>query len=580
MRIVDISDRRNPWPVSSVELDGATWVYRGPIVSDEHLYLWAEDDGAGWALHVVDISVPSDPVQLPSVPLGGPDVSARVEGAVRCGEQICTLVRGSNVDGMSIVMHALADPLAPERVSELSVAMPAGEFYPYGTIQSDGEGVTVAVSTHSGNGRDFLSTYALRPGGLVPLGSVQLFGSEGPLALGQSRVHTSVVSRRGRATVVDLADPRAPRVTGSAMLPPDWDDDVAIAGEPVDGLPMEQGTALVLAHNELIAISVDDTGGPRVDAPVSLGRTPDAETHSVAIAGDVAFVADGPGGLRSYSLCAAEQAIEFDRHLVGGDLRRVWAAYGVVVTYDTDRRTTSVFDATDPLALELRLQLPLGEGADEPTMGTEVAISETAIVIVAGGTLHVIDRADLSRVVGSMALDAHDLPGSPNFAWDAAIHGTVVYLRHRSLRRELWVIDISDLDRPRLNATHELPFAYAANVTVVADQLLAILDDDTLIAVDLTRPEALANGEYRVVDQGPVSSFSADSAGAPTIVYGTTEPDALYLLDVSEGEGARPPVPVPLGPESAPSLVFAGSRAVAVDQTLLFRVFELACSDP
>lgn len=202
-----------------------------------------------------------------------------------------------------------------------------------------------------------------------PLAAFRLLGQPKRLTLAGSLAYVAHESAGTGLEVVNLADPLRPQRLGQLPLPGDTQaNDVAIAG-PYAYLATvsSSGSTATDGHLRIVAVS-----NPAAPAQVAIHDTP-GDARRVTVAGAVAYVADGPAGLRILNVANPAQVTEVG-HLdppVSGAQTHSVAVQGrraYVGSYAWGKGANSwlqIVDVSDPAHPTVLDTYPLNVGARE-----------------------------------------------------------------------------------------------------------------------------------------------------------------------------------------------------------------------
>lgn len=495
--------------------------------------------GTGATLTVADVSTPADPQVVARLPLSGV-----VEGIALAGGRAYV---AAGTAGLHVV--DVTDPLAPALLG--SVPLPATPV--------NAEALDVAVSgSHAYLAAGFAGLRVIDvsdPGSPVEVGSLPYPGPGGtPQARAVDVSGTTVFiadkNYGGGLRVIDVTDPADPTeiilvendsrdltVWGQYLLTAEGSDGLRIYDVSNPALPAEVGSFAPAGfvegveangdvayafrrHAGAYSVTLVDLSTP--SSPAELGSLPTLRRpDGAAFASTVAFVADGPDGLRVVDASTPAAPSEIARvatPAIGSEV--TLAGDLALVSYDPgdDRGPgLGVFDVSDPAAPAPLGYLPLAQGPRQIAVAGDrayVAIGDPGMAIV-----------DLSTPSAPALLGSWE--GSPAY-FVAAAGDFALVIDTGGLR----VVDAGDPADPQSPARLTSPFRWPRSIALAGDYAYVVdFGDDftppSLVAVDVSTPSSpfmagsLPDHSYpEVAPAGPLA-FTAEAN------------DTLCVLDLS-----------------------------------------------
>lgn len=435
--VVDVSDPASPFLVTQV----STGIYPSSLdLEGEYLYVAVRDDG----VLIFDVSDPIAPLPLGALPV--PD-SKKVTVA---GDLLYV-----NTSSEGVYIYDLIDPGAPSFVTQVTVAS-QGETWganaqgdyayvvgPYGMWVLDVSDVTniSVIGTYSwwawdividgdlaylsSTGVDVLDltdpahpemvTYLPEPGlGLSWIKSVSVKGG--------------IVFAAADDAGLMIADVRV------AKAPPR----TTVLGFPAAAAKLRSWNSHLLVADQTEGLLVVDVADP--ESPNLVGTLASENAHAVLGDGDLAYLADGEGGLKIIDLTDVSAPLEI------GHFNTVSGIYGAAVNLDFDGENVylaaglkglMVINVADPASPSLlaRLVTP-GRTEDVCVVGDLVFIADDE------DGLQVVDISDpaVPYIAGSLALPGH----LHSLVWDG------ISLFVGGYNTGLWKLDISEPTAPEV----------------------------------------------------------------------------------------------------------------------------------
>ncbi len=398
VRVIDISDPTHPFVTGELFLAAITLSI---AASGNHAYL------AGLTgLRVIDVADPLHPYQVGSLPSAGYGPSIALSG------------RYAFVATNDFEVIDIADPENPRLVGR-------------GTPSGSAVGIAVAgghayLATGGGAGFGTVESFDVSlPFNPQPFGELDLPYQARAVALTGTNV---CFGGDAGLAIVDVAEPRAPRVIGS--LATTSLDDMAVAGSVACALGW---------INPGWGLFVIDLLDP--EAPEIIGRVQTGWNACVAISGDRAYVAGNSNpGLQVISLTDPTAPQVLGNVILPGSLQRGLAVAADHVYVANDIGLTIV-DVADPAH-------PAVAGSNAIGPAYDVALLEDRVCLLGESWLHLFDvthphhphvvgRVELAEGSGRIAIS-----GSTAYVTRSTVFGTTIQ-----------VIDLSDAAAPRLVAT-------------------------------------------------------------------------------------------------------------------------------
>lgn len=487
LQVVDLRNPADPRVVGSLlDPDGASaW---GVYLDAGRIYL-GESTDTGDRVTVVDISQPSAPRALGDYsPVDGLIAGLAVTGG-----------RMYVADGDALGIVDMADPANPMELGSFNtpgdasiVAVAAGraylvdiyyddveQFYRYQLLLLDVTNPAAIQLLGRYDAADDIwalaavghSVYLGMPDALrvldvanpaAPTESGVYAPLGGPLAIQPDGSRLGLPLGSGGFVVLDAASPAAIRRVADWVEP----------GAPAD--VVLSGSRAYLTENSLVSgLRVMDLALPA--QPVTRGyRALAGEAWRTAVAGNVAYVADGLAGLRVLDVTNPDQPLPLAQYTAAGDVLGV-AVDGRRVYLAARERGLRILDVTDPTA---------------------------------------------PRDIGGF-----DLPGE---AWGVVAAGDHVFVAEQDIVRSL---DVSDPARPQPLARVDLS-TYYGNLTLANDRLY-VPTLDGLVVLDVSDPAQLVGrGRFDMPDGAHAVAVAGDMAyvSGPA---GLTVVDLLTLTEAA-----------------------------------------------
>lgn len=461
LRIIDVSPPSSPTLVGSLPMEEARDVTLYPTALATYAYVADQYDG----VHVVDVTNPALPAELdPPVLLPTGDGA---ESVSRSGEYLFVSAANS---GLRI--YSLADPEAPSLVASL----PTAGLAEWVTIQ--GTRAFVCCST---GGLDVLDISV--PSAPVPLGHIGSLGMTFHVALSGT---TALVSEAfGGLRLVDVSDPAAMNqlavwdlseessvglwVEGSYAYVPRYAEGLAVLDVSTPTTPSQVGLWLnprrtltgvaisggvAYVTNPWRGLYTVDTTTP--NSPVLLGEFTGRRGYHVAVSGNYAYLAAIEDGLAVLDVSDPAHPNEVGICDTPGSARWVDLAlpYAYIADMDGGLRILDVSSPSSPVEVG---QLATPEAA----LGIKV-LGGRAYVGASGSGLRIVD---VSNPAAPLELGFYDTPGS---ASRVDVSGSVALVADGAAGVQ--VVDVSDPANPALMGTVDTP-GVAREVRLVGETL-------------------------------------------------------------------------------------------------------------
>ena len=522
--VVDVSDNANPERLARALLPG---VVQDVTISGTLAYV--ANGRAGLA--IVDLSTPSSPQLLSSIPTRDEAVSVEVSGD-----------NAFIAFGTGFTVIDVSSPQRPQAVS---------------TVFIDGYVRDIAIQNDTlflAAGAQGLLVYDIRiPSAPNLIRQIFLKGPfeptasriEGKSLFATSRPQSSL--SHGRLHVLNLTLPDTLCEVGAISLPGDWSStglDVCLAGS----------TAYVSyvsdAGSGVSIISIDSLTNPHPIGSLFLN-----ETHTTKVTGSTLLVADGPGGLKLFDISTPGSPLPVSSYhtsesaynvalqgswaflaVGGGGIRPVDLSvphnpigYGPYASLGQSVKsidilgnyafTTSNYGSVDISDIS-RNDTVFRIAALGDVIGTSLKVRDSL--------LYVTDR-DSGIFIANIAdpLHPHWLGRVPvgGRTWDIAYSGSYAYVAVGSAG--VRVIDVSDPNTPEVVSSFP-SFGFSAGIAVsgsrayVADQTLGLNVFDISNALSPT-----------LLSTTPIAGFPSKVAVVPPYAYLTTSSKGVSIVDLS-----------------------------------------------
>jgi hypothetical protein len=477
--VLDVSDASSPTAVGRT--NPLPSVIESICVTGDYAYVGLWEGG----VRVVDVTTPSDPIEIGRYNTGGHVLDVAVNGKLLYtaewhpwpDDDLLSVVDVSNVATPNLIgTYKLSG-----EIQGLDVA--GGHAY---VVEWGDEGTVLRVIDVSIPAKP--TQVGAQFGGAR---NVTVSGSYAYVAAGGSGVR-----------VVDVADPTDPAEVGS------FDEahcaqDVAVLG----------GRAYIAdGCNGIWVASLSDPASP---APVGFCSTP-GTALSIAVAGDHAYVVDFDYGLRVVDSSTPSLPYEVGYYSTGQDARGLAIAGDYAYLADTSRGLWVVdsSDHSDPTTVGVH---------DTPGRAHDVVIGDS-YAYVADGTpgLRVFDVRNPTspRAVGACS--------TQGFARHVDLEGNHVYV---GADYGLRVVDVSDPASPVVIGSFDTP-GFVRGITVHGDYAYLCEDDSGLRVIDVSNPSIPAEvGLWRASDSPSWSPSAVFVRGDLAYV---AEDCGLWVVDISD----------------------------------------------
>lgn len=264
LKILDISDAKNPGLLSSLSLNGRSYVIEK---KDNYLYILPDTR----EVHIVDVSDPAHPVRVSSAP-----ISNIPRTMTLYGNYIYVVTHYG--DRLEIIN--ISNPLAPIHVSTSSVALLARPY----SITADGS--YVYISAENGN----LEIWDVRnPTTPVRISSVGIGGKSSGMTKTGQYLYAAVDNNQG-IKIINVSNPASPVVAASYKYGTDAEEDpvdIAIEGSKGYVADINRGVIILNLDNPL--------------APSEVGRISQSGGSSLIALDDTVYLAAGYNGMELIS---------------------------------------------------------------------------------------------------------------------------------------------------------------------------------------------------------------------------------------------------------------------------------------
>jgi hypothetical protein len=452
LHIVDIQDPHAPALVSSIALEG--YVRRVAVAGN--LALLAVDSVG---LVVLDVSLPSSPVRIgtAAMRLGGYGLAATPKSVYVAnydGLQVIDIsgpaapvVRGAvDTPGYAVGVAAagrfvyVADGFAGLRavdVSDPTSPQLAGGVdtpgFAYGVTIGDG---VVYVADWAGG----VAVVSIAdPAAPVLVKMVPVPGESWSVALSPAGDFAYVAGKQSGLTILDLSDPLSPVIRGTFALD---GEDVAVIGQ----------VACVVDGWE--SLHLLDVTYPKTISAIGHSKA-EEQTWDVALAGDLAFVADRLSGFQIVDLTdPAHPAPLTTLSMVGAIQVAVDSAHAYVGNQWSGLR---VVDVSDPMH-------PVVAGSVSTSTGVRSMVLRGDHLYIGTHGLDIVDVMDPAspQVIGGLPMK--NFTAGVAASVEQGKDGEFVYLTDSG--GEFWVIDVSPAESLHVAAHLSLPAWYPYGVAV------------------------------------------------------------------------------------------------------------------
>lgn len=524
LAVIDVADRAHPRVVSSL----------GPLGYPEAVAAGGRGvvyvGGRDGVLRAIDVSQPTSPRELGSLPTDGSIHDLAVRGPV---------VYVANHPGLRIVNAA--DPSAPRLWSSLALSGPAVG------LDADTHNVYVAAGEHG-----LIVVDVTNPAAPRRLASVTLPPDALDVAVEAGRAY--VADGDNGLRVIDVADPTKPvevgvlwthfhatkvALGGSVLFTVDGRESGLRAVDVADPTrPVELGAVAITAVVSAVAVDgttaylgnldglhVVDVSNPRHPSQRGAIAIPSG-VWDLAVWQKIVCVAAGTGGLRLFDV--ADPA--HPRELGSFQASESWYARAVIV----QNGLAFVADADGRVvAVDVRISLSPKALAwiEEPAFqGSAVALAQrNSTLFLAGGGL--VQIWDVSRPSGPRTVGQASVPAGETVQAVATGGDRVAVTTYGSLGGAIRLLDVSDPSHPRLHP----PLRTTGNAQglVLANGGFAYIADGAvefggLRVVDVRdpdRPQLL--GSYD-------THWAINVTGTGDMAYVAASGEGLWMVDVAD----------------------------------------------
>jgi hypothetical protein len=478
LEIWDVSDSLNPQKIGSLEMNGAI----GLTVSGDYVYIADVDHGRG--LRIIDVSTPSNPVEV------GSNNTANNAFAVAVSGSYAYLIDYSSISKSFLRVFDISDPFAPLAVDSIEVP--------------NAQNVDISIDNYLYVSADGLRVFDISTDPSTPsqIAYYEIPGSR-IVEVVLSGNYAYLADRYNGLRVIDISVPSNPNEVCNCPTP-DWTEDIALFGNyayvagrsagllvidisdfsnptgvfsfdtPAYTMGVEISGDYAYLANYDDGLRIIDISDPENPSEVGCYDTPH-EAQDVAVSGNYAYVADYLSGLRVIDISDPENPYEVgscnttlaEDVVVSGNYAYVAdGLYGLMV-----------IDISDP---ENPIKLDSCETPDH--VGNRIAISgDYAYVTNNASGLCIIDISDLSSPEGLTIVGSFDTPYT---AMSVAVSGDYAYLTDVGLG--FWVIDISTPSNP----TDVAYFDWGAKGLAISGNYLYVGDwwENRLRLIDISNP--------------------------------------------------------------------------------------------
>jgi hypothetical protein len=289
----------------------------------------------------------------------------------------------------------------------------------------------------------------------------------------------------------------------------------------IDGFPADFVLADTLAYvaGWRDGVFIVDLSSP--SAPAQIGKLAPPAVRAVTCRQGFAFAIGYYSDLlRVVAVPASGDPYDIASYRAGGDITdfQVAGEHGFLAVPDTG---VIILDLSNPGSLsELATIVP-------SIQASRLATSETELFVMSGRSIEIFDVSDPEAAI---ALGRYDFEINVNFelgpivAWEDHLYVGVLKLGGPS-RNELWILDVSDPERPVPASVTELPSWNIRDIEIVGDTAFVALGWAGLMVFDVAHPETpWVLGEY----ERPSGSGYFERVGIH---------DGLALVATTQGSG-------------------------------------------
>lgn len=351
-----------------------------------------------------------------------------------------------------------------------------------------------------------------------------------------------VTSSDGELRVVDLANPSEPIIAAT----------VATGGE-ASGVEIRGRFGYVAAGE--VGVVVVDIANPYAPEVVATVDTP-GRARALCLSGDWAFVADLEGGVQVLDIADPRQAnlvASFCDSSFVQDIAVLDGKAYVAASYDG----LLVVDVRDPLHGQF-------EGAVTGLWEAEAVAAEGHHVYVLHNTSGVVDVVEVGSLTGPRVAQSFYLP---DWGRDVAVSGDRLYAA--GYDDGLFVVDVSDLDAPRLVGGIDTQGAamavnLGAGFAVVADL------DRGLTVVDIASPQAPPRlGEV-------LTTYAPDEIQVQGEYAYCLASDTLKIFDIRDSAAMAVAGALDFAPSMPHGLAVSGGLACFADNSRTLRIVDVS----
>lgn len=508
--------------IAYADTEGYAW---GVAVSGNYAYVADGEKG----LKILDVSNPSAPLPVKTVPTPGTAYSVAVSGSIACvadgegGLQIinvgnpATAAIIANIDsfvkdvalvgntafiaGSSFRIISLADPYNPQSSGMLELKGERLRILDNRAYMTDGSGLKIIDTS-------ILSAPKL-------LGSLDTPGFASGIDVVNDTAYVTDNDNRsdqlGSLRIIDVSAPATPRLISSLSL--NRPSDVRISGT----------TAYIADFpNGLSMIDISNPADPVVTACINTPR----ESEKLSVSGNMAFIADGNGGLRILDIANPRRTV------IGSLNTQTQLTWGgdtedrILYMADPYIRDLSVIDVKDP-SLPTLMNNPATNSA--LYLPLDVAVSGTMAYMLTGeslgyGNFHVIDLSTSPKI--KFLNLSYMLDIESDTSGGIAVSGDRVFAVNAD--GDIHLIDVSDPYRPSFTGLIETP-GDTVGVYAVGDTLYTTNRDSGMQILDMNNP-SLPRGTFAI--PAPYTAFGLCVKENTAFIAGV--PGAVLMVDVAD----------------------------------------------
>lgn len=501
----DVSIASKPIQIGSVFLPHSDQV----AVSGGYAYMATAEPGPGPTtrskLRIFDIRTPVKPVEVGFLDLGStPGLSHSGVGGIDVADGVAYLIAGYGADWQGLRTIDVSQPESPALLATHEFSRPPTDIAVRGTTLYLNDGGLTILDVSDPAAPLELSSFAVR------------YGATG-LAVSNETVYLPTTEG---LRLFDVSAPRNPVEIGAFDSPPDW---------TIDSVHVSTGTALVtysryLLQSRVQLLDVSDPSDPVLARDnLDVAGNPTA----VALTGDTAYVAVLGGGMRIIDIsnptlptttgavdptpiagvrCSRGHASTFgsssdtltiaqipetgDPFPVGsyqahGGIRDVALVAGLalVAAGESGLGIVDISYPADPA--EIVWFTPSLSAERIAVSGSHAYVSSTSAIAV----IDITDPAAPSETGVFEGLPGFEL-GSLTAAGDLILVGALNWHGPGPSRNELWIIDVSQPDRPSLVSSTDLPPWSVTDIEIDDGLAYLTVDWQGLLIYDISDPAA------------------------------------------------------------------------------------------